>query len=366
MAISSYQSNGKNMFRVTVKIRDSRGKQIFRSRHGITSERKAEETEFELKKEIELIAKTGSILDWKSWLEDCLKKMRLDSAPSTVIGYRGTLEKWANPIIGAKPLNKITRDDIYEVVYEYPEPNYTPNARKDLLKKVKRILQVAVDDGIIDRNPAIGIKVRVPEIEQKVLTCEEVKVLLSKAKEREHPFYPVWVAALSTGMRSGELYALHWTDIDFENQLISVSKQWTSKNGFCETKTRKNRVVPVSSDFLNFLKEHKLSCDPKSQFVLPHLKEWTNGEQAKVISEFCKAIEITPIKFHDLRATFITNLLSHGVSLAKVMAIVGHSEIKTTNVYLRKAGVEIKGATECLGYKIPSHRSAKVLSLLSN
>ncbi|MBX3042041.1 MAG: tyrosine-type recombinase/integrase, partial [Bdellovibrionaceae bacterium] len=86
--------------------------------------------------------------------------------------------------------------------------------------------------------------------------------------------------------------------------------------------------------------------------------------QARITREFCAAIGITPVKFHDLRATFITNLLARGESLARVMAIVGHSQIKTTNGYLRKAGVDVQGATEKLGYDLPDEVvGAKVLSL---
>lgn len=61
----------------------------------------------------------------------------------------------------------------------------------------------------------------------------------------------------------------------------------------------------------------------RDDLVLPRLDEWTNGMQAQVTKEFCEAIGVTPIKFHDLRATFITNLLASGVPLVKVMAIVG-------------------------------------------
>lgn len=61
---------------------------------------------------------------------------------------------------------------------------------------------------------------------------------------------------------------------------------------------------------------------------------------------FCKSLGITEIKFHDLRATFITNLLSRGESLVRVMAIVGYTDMETTNVYLRKAGIELEGGTD--------------------
>ncbi len=225
---------------------------------------------------------------------------------------------------------------------------------------------MAVEEGILDRNPCLGIQVKVPEVEQEVLSSDEVGIFLREAKATNHRFYPIWTMALMTGMRSGELFALKWSDVDLDARIISVSRQWTNKNGFGPTKTQKNRVVPISDDLLKFLKELKLKRVRENDFVLSQLEEWKHGDQAKVTRGFCEAIGVTSVKFHDLRATFITNLLSRGVSLARVMSIVGHREIKTTNGYLRKAGVEVKGATNELGYRIPEIKPAQVLSLVES
>lgn len=65
--------------------------------------------------------------------------------------------------------------------------------------------------------------------------------------------------------------------------------------------------------------------------ALSRIREWRNGEQARVTREFCGIIGVTPVKFHDLRATFITNLLARGESLARVMSIVGHHQTKLRN-----------------------------------
>jgi integrase len=85
-----------------------------------------------------------------------------------------------------------------------------------------------------------------------------------------------------------------------------------------------------------------------------------------VTREFCVGLGITSVKFHDLRATFITSLLARGESLARVMSIVGHSELKTTNGYLRKAGVDVQGGTNKLGYKLPQESGAQVLTLVKS
>ena len=287
--------------------------------------------------------------------------MKTNSAPSTVYGYEKSLGKWTFKVWEHKQIREINRSDIHSVLYETASC-LTDNARKNVLKQIKRTLQMALEEGYLDRNPAQGLSVRVAEVSKLVLTNHEVEIFLRAARKTDHPFYPIWVTALMTGMRSGELKALSWSDIDFDGKTISITKQWTNKTGITSPKGKKNRVIPISDDFLSFLKEWKLKSDKGSDFVLPQLLEWENGEQAKITKLFCKSIAITPIKFHDLRATFITNLLSRGVSLAKVMAIVGHSEIKTTNVYLRLAGVDVAGATNGLGYRVPIESDGKVLS----
>jgi len=363
MAIRDYEHNGKKLFEVYVNGTDSRGRRIQRKRCGFESRRKAEAAEFELMREMAKLKEEKVPYRWGEWLEICLKRMKMTYQVSTIINYETTLGKWVNTTWQNLEISEIGREQVYSMIFENVDPALKPNSRKCILKYVKRIFQMAVEDGVLVKNPCVGIRVRVPEVDQKVLTAREVEILLNEARQMNHRFYPVWVLAVMTGMRSGELFALRWTDLDLDAKLISVSRQWTSKNGFTPTKTRKSRVVPISDDLLVFLKERKLAFEAESEFVLPHLQEWAHGEQAKVLKEFCQAFGITPIKFHDLRATFITNLLARGASLARVMTIVGHTELKTTNIYLRKAGVDVQGVTDGLGYKVPRSEKANVLSI---
>jgi integrase len=293
--------------------------------------------------------------------------MKLVHRPSTIVGYEKQLGKWINPRWHGRELSQITKQTLYTTIFDEIDQKLTPWTRKSILKMVRRIFEMAIEEGILDRNPCAGISVKVAEVEQKVLTNTEVGTFLKQAKSTDHRFYPMWAFALMTGMRSGEMFALRWTDIDFEGRNISVSKAWNNKNGFTPTKTQRSRIVPISEDLLKFLKELKLQRGSESEFVLPHCPEWENGEQARITREFCVAIGITPIKFHDLRATFITNLLARGESLARVMSIVGHSQIKTTNGYLRKAGVDVQGATEKLGYRLPDDvERGQILSFTKN
>ena len=365
MSIKSYyQKNGKKFFEVYIGGHDSGGRRVQFRRRSVPTLKKAEKIQFELKRELAKLKEQRVPYRWDEWFDECLKRMKLTMKPSTVMNYDKQLRKWVGSKWGQKEIHAVTKTDIYNLVFEKVESKFSPHTRKTILKQIRRIFQMAVEEGILNRNPCLGVQVKVPEVEQKVLSNDEVGIFLREARVTNHRFYPVWTMALMTGMRSGELFALKWSDIDLEARIISVSRQWTNKNGFGTTKTQRNRVVPISDDLLKFLKELRLKSDKENEFVLPQLKEWKNGDQAKVTREFCETIGVTSVKFHDLRATFITNLLSRGVSLARVMSIVGHRELKTTNGYLRKAGVEVKGATNELGYRIPEIKPAQVLSLL--
>ncbi len=364
MAIKSYEENGKKLFEVYINGFDALGRRVQKRKRALESLRKAQAFEFEFKRELAQLKEEAVPYRWEEWFEECMKRMKLELMPSTVASYEAQIKKWIHPHWSKKEIKEISKSDVYELIFHKCEGFQTQYTRRNVLKMVKRIFQVAVEEGLLDRNPCTGINVKVSEVVQKVLTTTEVESFLKEAKDAHHRFYPIWVAALLTGMRSGELYALKWTDLDLDNRTISVSKSWSSKNGISPTKTRRARIVPISDDLLVFLKERRLQEGNVSEFVLPRLSEWEHGEQARVTREFCEGIGITSVKFHDLRATFITNLLARGESLAKVMSIVGHSELKTTNGYLRKAGVDVQGGTDKLGYRLPLNGPGKVLSLV--
>ena len=156
-----------------------------------------------------------------------------------------------------------------ELIFEKLPEGTTPHTRKHTLKLVKKIFEMAVDNQELSKNPCAGVTVKAPVNDQEVLNRVEVDMLLAEAKATNHYFYPVWVTALKTGMRSGELIALLWSDVDFEGKMIHVNKSWSSKNGLKRTKNERNRVVPISEDLLIFLKERHLKANPNDPHVLP-------------------------------------------------------------------------------------------------
>ena len=352
MAIKSYKKEGRTLWRVTVKCRDRSGRQISRARGNLASQSQARKLEVKLKAELLVMRDGCKRYRWEDWVKRCIKKMQLEFRESTLAGYEANLRKWVTPVFSGYWLDKITPYDVHGLIFKHIE-GVSPCTRRSVLKQVRRIFNMAIEEGVLNRNPCLGIKVKVHESKKLVLNHTEIQNLLAEGKRLEHPFYEHWVLALLTGMRSGELQALRWSDVDFGNKIISVNKSWSKFGGVGPTKSTMNRIVPISNELERFLKELKLKT--KSEYVLKRSRDWQRGYQAVILRQFCDQIGITPVKFHDLRATFITQLLLRGVPVAKVMAAVGHSQLKTTMYYVRLVGADIAGITDSLKIEIPTN-----------
>ena len=376
MSIKVYQSKqGKKLYEVYVGIK-ARGKLLQKRRRKdfqgnfISSLPTAKRVEFELKRELISQKEGQPIWKWKDWLEECLRRMQFSLKYSTVNNYRKILGKWVTEFWSEEELQNLTKADVHKLIFENMF-SATPHQKKNLHKALRRVFEMAVEEGAINRNPARSIKVKIPSPKQKVLTSEDADKLLREGKLCNHRFYPHWAVALFTGMRNGEIYSLRVSDVDLEAGIIHVAKQFTSKDGLHETKTNLSRVIPIADELRPLLKwlmseggyKETLwkwkneSKQEKNFFVwdnllLPRVTEWRQGEQSRFLRDFCKGMNIPEIKFHDLRATFITNMLAKGVALNVVMSIVGHRRIATTDIYNRLAGVGVKGSTNKLSYSL--------------
>jgi len=361
MAIRTYLVNGQTFYEVYVQDTGIDGRRMQRRKRGVATLKAARDTEAKIKAEFYLEKGKPRRLTWDLWFKRFLEQLQITRRPKTVINYEKNMAKWVNKHWDNLYLDEITPQMVFRLVMENTE-GLSLNSKRAILDQLKRIFDEAIVNGILQKNPTLSIKIKVPEVKQAVLNATEAQTLLYEAKHTQHRFYPVWAFALFTGMRSGEMYALKWSDIDMENRRISINKAWSNKSGIGPTKSQRNRVAPISDELFKLLQELRATFKDPEEHVLPRIQEWENGAQADVLRQFCDGIGITSVKFHDLRATFITQMLLRGVPLAQVMAIVGHSELHTTTRYLRVAGADLDGATNKLSYSLPTLELAKVIS----
>lgn len=343
-------SNGT--YRVSFSTRDKRGRKIKKEKSGIGSFARAKQIEYDLIAELknkregfEYSGYTFESFFYDVYLPYC-------EASFTDGAYmERTVNKWCQSIYKVK-LDAISPNDILEIMLKAPE-NLSYGTLKKIRSYLSRIFIYACNGGL-KFNPCSTVKIpkRKEVFQAKVLTKDEANILLRKSKELKPVWYKIWAFHLFTGVRSGEGYALLKTDVDVENLTISISKGWSSKLGFKSTKNGDWRIVPIANAIKSLVIE-LLADNSTGEFLLPHPWQWSKGDQARVLRQFCQGIGITPIRFHDLRATFITQMFANGASIGEVQAIVGHSELRTTQMYLRLAGVTVKGATNKLSFSLP-------------
>jgi integrase len=268
-------------------------------------------------------------------------------ANNTLLNYKSSLETHTFEKWGGTRINKITTSQIRDLILD-DLAHFSESHRKSMLKFIKAVFRFALESDILQRDPTPKLRFKVGEKIKKVLTENEVKLFLKEAKVQNHSWFPIWAIACFTGMRSGELYALRWERVDLNKRVMVICTSWTKENGFKETKSGDDRIVEIAPSLLPLMLElQKRNYDG---YVLPRIREWTTGCQAKVIKEFLGGLELPLIRFHDLRASWATIMLSKGIEPIKVMSMGGWKDLKTMQIYIRKSGIHIQGITNSLNF----------------
>ncbi len=268
-------------------------------------------------------------------------------ANNTLINYKSSLEAHTFPKWENYRINEITTAQIRDLILE-DLAHFSESHRKSMLKFIRAVFRCAIEEDIVQRDPTPRLKFKTGEKIKKVLKESEVKLFLKEAKRRNHKWFSIWALACFTGMRNGELYALRWERVDLNKRIMVVSTSWTKENGYKETKSGDDRIVEIAHSLMPVMED--LYINRSDEFVLPRLREWTTGCQAHVLKAFLKELELPLIRFHDLRASWATIMLSKGVEPIKVMSMGGWKDLKTMQIYIRKSGIHIQGITDNLNF----------------
>ncbi len=360
MAIYQYQTpEGENRWKVYINFRSkiSPSIRIQRKLNDLKTLKEAEREELRLIRECdrELVEKENKGSSWESLIDKWAYFIERDPSqkvlPLTLTDYVSQLQihtkHWFR-----KQASDINKLDVMEVLSSLADTGCSNSHRRKMKMLLNRVFTFGIENSLIkgiDRSPTIGIQLGREESKKpEILTITEIKTLIQAAKQMNHPWYYVWCVALLTGMRTGELYALDWTDVDWLNRQISVTKSYNCRERKVKsTKAKDWRTVPISSQLASVLEELKIITD-KTNSVLPRLTEWKRGGQAVELRRFCLGIGITSVKFHTLRACFATQLIRNGIPPIQIQKICGWRDLETMQGYIRLAGIEIDGVTESL------------------
>jgi integrase len=343
----------KNYFiRVTKYINGKKKERKFTGMFPTVGAVKAKEKEL-LDKLCDIKTKTESETNrytWKVALQDYFDYSEENLRLSTFYNRMKVLEAHTSSLndLEIELLNKKAIKELLDGV------KVSISHKKELLKYIRQVFELAIDNRKILINPAKNIKLQGDKnIYEKAnvltaMTKEEVTSFLNFSREINHEWYPIFYVTYQLGLRSSEAIALEFEDINWEKSHVVISKSWCKyKKGFVPPKNGNSRIVPMNKQLKTYLKELSLRAEGKG-FVLPRIKQWLNGGATEVLQSIQKELGIKLTNYHSLRASFITHLLRSGMSVVSVQAMVGHRELSTTQRYIRLDATDLLDATVSL------------------
>lgn len=203
--------------------------------------------------------------------------------------------------------------------------------------KFRASLKQAVKDKIILYNPSIDVKIpKVKEKEREYLTIEEVRQI-EKVECRYKVLKRAFLFSCLTGLRWSDIYKLRWKEVHFTNKGGRIH--------YYQKKTENLEYLDISEQALSYLGEKGGDEDKPFEGL-----KYSSYFNVALTQWMLKAGITKNITFHCARHTHATLLLTNGVDIYTVSKLLGHKEIKTTQVYARIIDEKKKEAVN----KIPS------------
>jgi integrase len=296
--------------------------------------RRMKEAQTAIAKGIALPDESQSVAEYvQHWL-DMTTRIR----PSTKQRYRYDVRRIV-AYFGEQPLSKLKAQHI-QMFYAACLKEVGSTSVHHIHGVVHHALQDAVRLSLVERNEADLVDApSVAHVEMKTLSEDQARELLVAVQG--HRFEMLYLLALRTGMRRGELLALKWQDVDLKRGMISVraNVQRVDLPGerlrIDDTKTdNSHRQVKIKQSTIDALKAHQ----QQQRFAMQRFAEWHEqklvftGPTGKVISpelpgrilhRILQDAQLPDIRFHDLRHTAVTILLARGVPPHTVAKMIG-------------------------------------------
>lgn len=268
------------------------------------------------------------------------------------------LEWVASTAIGKKPLTALSLDDM-KVLHRMKKD--APSEANRTLETVRRMLNDAVEDGLIPKNPAAG-SWRSKKAAQKgrghreqsrtrVLSNRELERFADAVDEVE-PVYmreAIWLLLAVPVRSASELLRLKWTDVDLDRKTVMVR----------QPKTGELNPLPLSDTAIRIL--NRLPRMEGNPFVFPSPvgegKHYTT--MRKPWEQVRQAAGIPDVRLHDLRRTAGSLLADAGASTRQIGSVLGHKSEQVTEIYAVQSGEKKHELMNTLGAAVDAVRNGE-------
>lgn len=278
------------------------------------------------------------------WLDTWLAEYLVDVKRGTYNAYESVVRLHLKPAFGKYRLSELKTPIIQKTLNKYRRDGKSPKYIKNIHGVLHRAMEMAVRAEYLEKNPASAcVLPKVVEKPVEPLDTPELKRLFEAL--RGNRFETLFLTAVFTGMRVGELIGLTWDCVDFENEMIHVTKQLVQtrskgqKYVYGTLKNGKTRVITPAPFVMQLLATHKTAQEEER---LAKKDLWDDGgfpglvfthadgshySQPTIWKEFqdiLKAAGLEHHRVHDLRHTFAVNSLRAGDDIKTLQENLGH------------------------------------------
>jgi len=246
--------------------------------------------------------------------------------------YIGIHKNHIKDFLGHKKLNEIKPSHIEHWQNYLIDKNVSASRIQTIRTVLFTMYNDAMKDEIIDKNPLTLVRTPIiKQVEINPFTLDEMKLIITKADGQLKNFY---ATAFFTGARSGELIGLKWSDVDFENLEIDISRR--IKNGEIDLPKTKSsiRTIDILDILLPYLKEqYKLTGDLNSYvFLNQHNEHFYDIKRIRerYWKKHLKVVDLDYRPIYHTRHTFATIMIENNEDILWVSNMLGHKDSTMT------------------------------------
>jgi integrase len=279
----------------------------------------------------EWVDPTAGKIIYREWSERWLEGIH-SVKPKTLAGYESLLRSRVLPVFAGTELRRISTSAVRSWVAAMVDEGLSPARIRQALQVLHASLAVAVDDGLIARNPTDRVKPpAVHKRRQLFLTADQVAKLAEAAESRQEGAGALVLILTYAGLRWGEVVALRWENIDTARRRVHIRESATEIAGRLEwgtPKTHEVRTVIVPDFVIEGLGEPSGGL----VFTAPRGGPLRHSNFTKGVWMPACAASGMPggLLIHDLRDTAASLAISAGASIKAVQRMLGHASAAMT------------------------------------
>lgn len=344
--MSAVKRNGKWKARKQITLPDGTKKRIDITTKAINTKAEAERL---LREEINLWMtgkhpkqlQASEVPTFAEFAEQYLRVyVEPNNKPATIKLKRNAL-KHLTACFGQRRLDAITAMQVEEFKRSKIAAALKAKSINNILEVLSNLFRVAKDWQVITVIPSIK-KLATEKPPFDFLSEQEAEQLLTHTTPISgdvEEWRTLFLLALNTGLRAGEISALRWSDVNLNQSILTVNQQVTDFGAFGTPKSGKTREVFLPPVLVSALRAHRARTATRGLFVF----SGSDGSFIRykrlmaTLSKSCKAAGLRRIGMHVLRHTYASQLVMAGVELMVVKEQLGHSNIRETERYAHLA-----------------------------